>query len=69
MDKKEILPCTAYLQVQYDINDLYVCVPVKLGALGVEEIVELDLNDDELTALRKSAEAVQELVEVMAKSQ
>lgn len=69
LDKKEILPCTSYLQGQYGINDLYVGVPVKLGADGVEEIVELDLNDDELTALRKSAEAVQELVEVMAKSQ
>ena len=69
LDKKEILPCTSYLQGQYGINDLYVGVPVKLGAHGVEEIVELDLNDDELTALRKSAEAVQELVEVMAKSQ
>ena len=69
LDKKEKLPCTSYLQWQYGINDLYVGVPVKLGAHGVEEIVELDLNDDELTALRKSAEAVQELVEVMAKSQ
>tara|TARA_Y100000590_G_scaffold447044_1_gene581652 strand:+ start:1169 stop:2101 length:933 start_codon:yes stop_codon:yes gene_type:complete len=69
LDKKEILPCTSYLQGQYGINDLYVGVPVKLGAHGVEEIVELDLNDDELTALRKSAEAVQELVEVMATSQ
>ena len=69
LDKKEILPCTSYLQGQYGINDLYVGVPVKLGAHGVEEIVELNLNDDELTALRKSAEAVQELVEVMAKSQ
>ena len=68
-DKKEILPCTAYLQGQYGINDLYVGVPVKLGANGVEEIVELDLNGAELNALRKSAEAVQELVEVMAGAQ
>ena len=65
-DKKEILPCTAYLQGQYGINDLYVGVPVKLGSNGVEEIVELNLTGDELNALRKSAEAVQELVEVMA---
>ena len=65
-DKKEILPCTAYLQGQYGINDLYVGVPVKLGSNGVEEIVELNLNGAELNALRKSAEAVQELVEVMA---
>ena len=68
-DKKEILPCTAYLQGQYGINDLYVGVPVKLGSNGVEEIVELNLTSDELNALRKSAEAVQELVEVMAAAQ
>ena len=68
-DKKEILPCTAYLQGQYGINDLYVGVPVKLGSNGVEEIVELNLTDNELNALRKSAEAVQELVEVMARAQ
>ncbi|MDE0744435.1 MAG: malate dehydrogenase [SAR202 cluster bacterium] len=68
-DKKEILPCTAYLQGQYGINDLYVGVPVKLGSNGVEEIVELNLTGDELNALRKSAEAVQELVEVMAGAQ
>ena len=68
-DKKEILPCTAYLQGQYGIDDLYVGVPVKLGAKGVEEIIELNLNRDELNALRKSAEAVQELVEVMAGAQ
>ena len=68
-DKKEILPCTAYLQGQYGIDDLYVGVPVKLGSKGVEEIIELNLNGDELNALRKSAEAVQELVEVMAEAQ
>ena len=68
-DKKEILPCTAYLQGQYGINDVYVGVPVKLGSNGVEEIVELNLNGAELNALRKSAEAVQELVEVMAGAQ
>ncbi|HJO60484.1 MAG TPA: malate dehydrogenase [SAR202 cluster bacterium] len=68
-DKKEILPCTAYLQGQYGIDDLYVGVPVKLGSKGVEEIIELNLNGDELKALRKSAEAVQELVEVMAGAQ
>ena len=67
-DKKEILPCTAYLDGQYGINGLYVGVPVKLGAQGVEEIIELDLNDGELLALRSSANAVQELVDVMATS-
>ena len=68
-DKKEILPCTAYLQGQYGINDLYVGVPVKLGASGVEEVVELNLNNDELIALKKSADAVQELIDVMAEAQ
>ncbi|MED5410118.1 MAG: malate dehydrogenase [Chloroflexota bacterium] len=68
-DKKEILPCTAYLQGQYGINDLYVGVPVKLGASGVEEVVELNLNNDELIALKKSADAVQELIDVMVGAQ
>ncbi len=65
-DKNEILPCTALLEGEYGINDLFVGVPVKLGASGVSEIVEFDLNDDELAALRNSADAVQELVDVMA---
>ena len=68
LDKKEILPCTAYLEGQYGIEGLYVGVPVKLGANGIEEIIELELNNDELTALQKSADAVRELIEVMAKS-
>ena len=67
-DKKEILPCTAYLQGQYGINDLYVGVPVKLGAAGVEEIIELNLSDSELSALKESADAVQELIDIMAES-
>ncbi len=68
-DKKEILPCTAYLQGQYGINDLYVGVPVKLGAAGVEEIIELNLSDSELSALKESADAVQELIDIMAESE
>ena len=67
-DKKEILPCTAYLQGQYGINDLYVGVPVKLGAAGAEEIIELNLSDSELSALKESADAVQELIDIMAES-
>ena len=67
-DKKEILPCTAYLQGQYGINDLYVGVPVKLGAAGVEEIIELNLSDSERAALKESADAVQELIDIMAES-
>lgn len=66
MDRKEILPCTALLEGEYGINNLFVGVPVKLGAGGVEEVIEIDLNADELAALRKSAESVQELVDVMA---
>jgi len=59
-DKKRILPCSAYLTGQYGINDVYVGVPIKLGANGVEEIIELRLNDSELESLRKSAEIYQE---------
>ena len=65
-DKNEILPCTALLEGEYGINDLFVGVPVKLGASGVVEVVEFDLNDDETAALKRSADAVQELVDVMA---
>ena len=64
-DRKQILPCTAYLTGQYGIDGLYVGVPVKLGAAGIEEIVEFDLAADELAALQKSADAVRELVAVM----
>lgn len=65
-DKKEILPCTAYLEGEYGINGIYVGVPVKLGANGVEEIIEFDLTDDESAALKGSADSVQELIDVMA---
>ena len=68
-DKKEILPCTAYLQGHYGISNLYVGVPVKLGSGGAEEIVELKLNKEELSELKRSAEAVQELIDVMAKAE
>lgn len=66
LDKKKVLPCTVLCQGEYGINDTFVGVPVKLGANGVEEIVEFKLNSDELTALRKSAEAVKELVRSLA---
>lgn len=55
-DKKGILPCSAYLTGQYGINDLYIGVPVKLGAGGVEDILEIELTDDELRALQESAQ-------------
>lgn len=65
-DKREILPCTAYLEGEYGIDGLYVGVPVKLGASGVEEVVEFQLTLDEAAALQRSASAVRELVEAMA---
>ncbi len=64
-DKKKILPCAAFLQGEYGIRDLYVGVPVKLGARGMEEVVQITLTPDEQAALRKSAAAVQELVSVL----
>ncbi len=64
-DKKKILPCIAYLEGEYGIRGVYAGVPVKLGARGVEEIVQLKLSGDELTALKQSAEAVRELNKVM----
>jgi malate dehydrogenase len=60
-DKKKILPCAAYLQGEYGIQDLFIGVPVKLGAAGIEEIIEITLTEEEQQALQKSAEAVQEL--------
>lgn len=65
-DKNEILPCTALLEGEYGIDGLFVGVPVKLGAGGVADVVEFALSDGELAALRESAAAVQELVDVMA---
>ena len=61
-DKKRVLPCAAYLNGQYGIKDLFVGVPVVLGAGGVERIVELQLTGAEKTMLRKSADSVRELV-------
>lgn len=66
-DKKKILPSAAYLEGEYGIRDLYIGVPVKLGAAGVEEIIQITLTEDEQTALQKSADAVKELVEAMKK--
>ncbi len=66
-DKKKILPCAAYLEGEYGINDLFVGVPVKLGANGIEEIIEITLTKEENTALEKSADAVRELKELVKK--
>jgi malate dehydrogenase len=65
LDEKRVLPCTAYLEGEYGIDGLYMGVPVKLGAGGLEEIVELDLTDDEQSALQASAAAVREVVGVL----
>ncbi len=64
-DRKEILPCAAYLEGEYGISGLYAGVPGKLGSGGVEEIIEIQLTDSESTALKASADAVQELIDVM----
>ena len=64
-DKKKILPCSVYLQGEYGIKDLFVGVPVKLGARGLEEILQIKLTAEEDAALKKSAAAVQELVDVI----
>jgi malate dehydrogenase len=64
-DKKKILPCSVYLQGEYGINDLFVGVPVKLGARGVEQIIQIKLTAEEDAALKKSAGAVKELVDVI----
>jgi malate dehydrogenase len=68
LDQKRVLPCTAYLEGEYGIDGLYMGVPVKLGAAGVEEIVELDLSDGEHSELARSADAVREVVGVLAGS-
>jgi malate dehydrogenase len=64
-DKKKILPCSVYLQGEYGIRDLFVGVPVKVGARGVEEIIQIKLTAEEDAALKKSAGAVKELVDVI----
>jgi len=66
LDQKRVVPCTAFLEGEYGIEDLYIGVPAKLGAAGVEEIVELDLTEKERDELERSAEAVREVVSVLA---
>ena len=68
LDKKRILPACTYLEGEFGINGLCVGVPVKLGAGGMEKIMEIKLTPDEQAALRSSADTVQELVEVMNKA-
>jgi malate dehydrogenase len=65
LDQKRVLPCTALLEGEYGIDGLYMGVPVRLGAAGIEEVLELDLSEDEQEALKASAEAVREVVGVL----
>ena len=65
LDERRVLPCTAYLEGEYGIDGLYMGVPVKLGAGGIQEILELELGDEERDALNASAEAVREVVGVL----
>ncbi len=66
LDRKRVLPCSAYLQGEYGIQNLFVGVPIQLGAQGIERIFEVKLTAEEDAALKKSAAAVKELVDVMA---
>jgi len=65
LDKKKILPCAAYLEGEYGVNGLFAGVPVKLGASGIEEVIQINLTTEERAALQKSAAAVQELVSIL----
>jgi malate dehydrogenase len=64
-DRKKILPCAAYLEGEYGIHGLFVGVPCKLGARGIEQIIEIKLTREEHAALQKSAAAVKELVDII----
>ncbi|MFZ5563249.1 MAG: malate dehydrogenase, partial [Thermodesulfobacteriota bacterium] len=66
-DKKKVLPCAVLLKGEYGISDLFIGVPVKLGAAGVEEVIQIKLTADEQAALNKSAQAVQGLVDTLKK--
>jgi malate dehydrogenase len=67
-DQKRVLPCSAYLEGEYGLNDLYFGVPCVLGSNGVERIIELPLNDDEKELVQKSSTAVQSTLEILKKS-
>jgi malate dehydrogenase len=64
-DKKRVLPCTAYLEGEYGLRDIYFGVPVKLGAGGVEQIIEIELTADERTALQASAKEVADTIQLL----
>ncbi len=66
LDEKRVLPCTAYLEGEYGIDGLYMGVPVKLGRQGIEEILQVDLDENEQAMLAKSADAVRDVVGVLS---
>ena len=65
LDEKRVLPCTAYLEGEYGIEGLYMGVPVRLGSTGIEQIYEVDLDDAEQEAMKRSADAVRDVVAVL----
>jgi malate dehydrogenase len=65
LDEKRVLPCTALLEGEYGIDGLYMGVPVKLGAEGIEHVIEIELDDAEREALARSADAVRDVVGVL----
>src|SRR6266516_3843171 len=69
LDQKRVLPCTAYLEGEYRIEGLYIGVPVKLGAEGVEQVIELDLSDAERSALEEATAAVRDVVGVLGRGE
>jgi len=64
-DKKKILPCAAYLEGEYGMRDVYLGVPVKLGAGGMEQVIEIALSADETASLERSADAVRDLFRIL----
>jgi malate dehydrogenase len=65
LDEKRVLPCTALLEGEYGIDGLYMGVPVKLGSKGIEQILEIDLDESEQAAMKASADAVRDVVSVL----
>ena len=65
LDQKRVLPCAALLEGEYGIDGLYMGVPCRLGAGGLEQVIEIELTDEEQAELERSADAVRELVDVM----
>ncbi|MEK7842356.1 MAG: malate dehydrogenase, partial [Deltaproteobacteria bacterium] len=62
-DKKRVIPCAAYCEGKYGVNGIFVCVPVKLGSNGVEEIIEIELSADEKKAFDNSVSVIKKLIE------